>query len=168
VRSAPALAALLLALPAAASTALVQSVEELARASDAVVRGVVERQECRRGADGHRIYTFVEIRTTAAWKGSPAAVVVVRVPGGTIGDEGQKALGAAAFSDGEEVVVFLERAGEVHQVAGDSQGKFAVEGETARNDTRGFHLLERPLPAEERRAAEMPVAELERRVRSAQ
>lgn len=167
MRTAPALAALLLALPATASTALVQSVEELARASDAVVRGVVERQESRRGADGHRIYTFVEVRTTAAWKGSPAAVVVVRVPGGAIGDEGQRALGAAAFADGEEVVLFLQRAGEVHQVAGESQGKFSVDGATARSDTRGLHLLERPLPPGERRAGEMPVEELERRVRSA-
>lgn len=167
MRLAPALATWLAAFLAAASSAVVASVEELARASEAVVRGVVERQESRRGADGHRIYTFVEIRTTAAWRGSPPPVVVVRVPGGAIGDEGQRALGAAAFTEGEEVVVFLARAGEVHQVTGDSQGKFTVQGATARNDTRGFHLLERPLPAGERRAGEMPVQELERRVRSA-
>jgi hypothetical protein len=160
-------AALLAALPAAASTALAQTVEDLARASDAVVRGVVERQESRRGADGWRIYTFVEIRTTSAWKGSPPERVVVRVPGGAIGSEGQRALGAAVFAEGEEVAVFLARAGQVYQVTGLSQGKFAVEGGTARNDTRELHLLGRPVPSGERLAGQMPVEELERRVRSA-
>jgi hypothetical protein len=166
-RLAPALAALLAALPAAASMAVVRSVEELARDSDAVVRGVVEGQESRRGADGQRIYTFVEIRVAAAWKGSPPQRVVVRVPGGVIGVQGQRALGAAVFADGEEVAVFLARAGEVWQVTGHAQGKFALEGGTARNDTAGLTLVERALRPGERRAAEMPVEELERRVRGA-
>jgi hypothetical protein len=166
-RLALALAALVAVPPAGASVAVATTVEELARASAAVVRGVVERQESRRGADGHRIYTFVEIRTTAVWKGSPPEVVVVRVPGGAIGERGQKVLGAATFADGEEVAVFLQASGEVYQVTGHSQGKFAVEGGTARNDTAGFDLLERAVPAGERRAARMPIEELERRVRSA-
>jgi hypothetical protein len=67
---------------------------------------------------------------------------------------------------GEEVVVFLQRTGGVHQVAALAQGKFAVAGAVARPDLAGLNLLERGLAAGERRAETMPLSELERRVRS--
>lgn len=160
-------AVLLAAAPAAAATARVASVEELARASDLVVRGEVVGQQSRLGADGSRIYTFVEIRVARAWRGTAPAVVTVRVPGGVAGDRGQRVDGAAAFADGEEVVVFLAPAGRVHQVTGMAQGKFAVRCGEARPDLSGLRLLPRRLPPGERASGPMPVEELERRVREA-
>ena len=160
-------AALLAALPAAAATARVASVEELARASDLVVRGEVLRQRSRLGADGSRIYTFVEIRVAQSWRGQAPAVVTVRVPGGVVGDRGQRVDGAAAFADGDEVVVFLAPAGRVHQVTGMAQGKFAVRAGEARPDLSGLRLVPRRLPPGERASGPMPVEELERRVRGA-
>jgi len=155
------------AVPAAAATALPATVEELARTSSLVVRGTVAGQECRVGADGHRLYTFVEIRVTEALKGPPVSRVTVRVPGGVLGALGQRVAGAAAFADGDEVVVFLSPAGEVHQVTGMAQGKFAVEGKVARPDLSGLHLLPGDLPAGELAAGPMPLEELLRRTRSA-
>jgi hypothetical protein len=169
LRSAAALAAALLAAgpgTARASTALVATVEELARQSDAVVHGQVERREAWRSADGLRIFTTVEIRVGAAWKGAAPARVTLRVPGGVVGGVGQRVLGAPVFEDGEEVVVFLRASGPAHQVVGLAQGKFAVAAGMAVNDTSGFDLVEKPLPPGERRAAPMPLGELERRVRS--
>jgi len=165
--AAPLLALTLLASPAAASTALPATVEGLARASDAVVRGTVETSASRFTSDGRQIYTFAEIRTAAVWRGSAPARPVVRVPGGAVGDVGMLVPGAPRFTPGEEVVLFLRRAGPVHLLVGLAQGKFAVSGGAARPELAGLQLLERPLPAGERRAGPMALDELERRVRGA-
>ncbi|HEY7724332.1 MAG TPA: hypothetical protein VH880_03305 [Anaeromyxobacteraceae bacterium] len=159
--------ALLAAAPAGAGTAVEATVEDLARAADAVVRGTVVRRESRVTPDGLRIYTFVDLRVDAAWKGSPPAAVTVRTPGGEVGRFGQRVDGAAAFADGEEVVVFLSRAGDVWQVAGLAQGKFAVVGSQARPDLAGLRRLPRAAPPGERVAGPMSLEELERRVRGA-
>jgi len=160
-------AALLAAAPAAAATALPATVEGLARASTLVVRGTVEGQEVRVGADGSRLYTFVALRVAEALKGEAPALLLVRVPGGVLGERGQRVAGAAAFADGEEVVAFLSPAGAVHQVTGMAQGKFTVAGGEARPDLSGLELLPRQLPAGERAAGPMPLAELRRRVEGA-
>jgi len=170
VTAAPLLALLGAALPAPAalaSTALPATVEGLARASDAVVRGTVEASASRFTADGRQIYTFAEIRTAAVWRGTAPTRAVVRVPGGAVGDVGMLVPGAPRFTPGEEVVLFLRRAGAVHLLVGLAQGKFAVTGGAARPELAGLQLLERPLPAGERRAEAMALDELERRVRSA-
>lgn len=155
------------ALPARGATALPATVEELARASDAVVRGVVEGQESRYTSDRRLIYTFVTIRPAAVWRGSAPARLTVRVPGGAVGRIGMRVPGAAAFATGEEVVVFLRPGGAVRQVTGMAQGKFSVDGERARPDLQGLHLPARAAAAGERQSAEMPLEELERRVRGA-
>jgi len=166
-RAALALAALLAAAPAAASTVLAATVEELTRTADLVVRGTVEGRESRFAPGGRRIFTTLRVRPAAVWKGSAGGVVEVTIPGGVVGDIGQRVSGVAAFDDGEEVVLFLRRAGPAFGVMGLSQGKFRVEGDTARNRVGGLYRVERAIPAGERLAEEMPLAELERRVRSA-
>ena len=63
--------ALLLALPAAATSLLRADVPVLAAESDAVVRGTVRRVQSRWAADGQRIVTDVEIEVAEALKGAP-------------------------------------------------------------------------------------------------
>jgi len=164
-RAALALAVLLAAGQAAASAVLTATVEELTRSADLVVRGSVEGHESR--YSGRRIYTTLRIRPSATWKGNAGPLVEVQIPGGTVGDVSQRVSGVATFDDGEEVVLFLHRAGPAYGVRGLSQGKFRVEGDAARNQVGGLYRLERKIPAGERIAEEMPLAELERRVRSA-
>ncbi len=154
------------ALPALARTL---TVEALARASDAVVRGRVERRESRWSTDGMRIHTLVTVQVSAVWRGSAPGRVVVVTPGGEVGDVGQWVDAAPSFADGEEVVVFLARrpSGDF-EVRGMRQGKFRVEGGVARPGLEGVAFL--PAQASrpgERRAEAMPLAELERRVRTA-
>jgi hypothetical protein len=162
------LAAALLALaaPAAAAVFVAMSVEEMARGADAVVRGVVVGREARLTADG-RIVTDVDIAVSSAWKGDPGAVVRVAVPGGSLGWIALAVDAAATFDDGEEVVVFLARRGRAWAVSGHALGKFAVDGQEARPALREARVLPRALGAGERLVGPMPVAELERRVRSA-
>jgi hypothetical protein len=145
------------------------SVEALARSSDLVVRGLVERSTARWSDDGRRIFTFVEVRPTSSWKGRAPASVTVLVPGGVVGRIGQRVDGSPALEDGEEVVLFL-RQGEAAtwRVQGLAQGKFRVEGLAARPDLSSTVVLPGPPPGPgERRAEAMELEELERRVRGA-
>jgi hypothetical protein len=162
------LAAALLALaaPAGAATFVAMSVEEVTRSSHAVVRGVVVARESRLTADG-RIVTEVEIAVSSAWKGETGSAVRVIVPGGSLGWIALSVDAAATFEDGEEVVVFLSRQGPGWSVSGHALGKFAVEGQEARSSVGRARVLPRALAAGERGVGTMPLAELERRVRSA-
>jgi hypothetical protein len=74
---------------------------------------------------------------------------------------------APTFTEGEEVVVFLARQGPVWRVMGHALGKYRVEGTGAAPGLEHAQVLPRPLPAGERAAGPMPVAELERRVKAA-
>lgn len=155
------------AAPASAATFVTTSVEEAARAAQAVVRGRVLSAVGRLTPDGRRVVTDVEIAVDSAWKGAPGPKVVVVVPGGTTPALGMRVDAAPTFTPGEEVVVFLGRRGPAWTVAGLAQGKYRIEGGTASPAVHGAQVLPRALAAGERATAPMPVAELERRVRSA-
>ncbi len=160
------LTALITALPAVAATAVPASVEDLARGADAVVRGRTRSVTAR--WIGKRIFSFAEIEVASAWRGSAPARVTVVTPGGIVGRFGQRVDGAATFTQGEEVVVFLARAeAGSYRVAGLAQGKFAVGAGAARPDLAHTHFVSAPLRPGERRSEEMSVEELERRVRDA-
>jgi hypothetical protein len=120
-------AALLLGLPAAATTMLKIELPELAWQADTVVHGTVRRVESRWSGDRRRIITDVEIEVTETLKGEAGSTVLLIQPGGRVGDIGQIAHGLATFTPGEEVVVFLDRRGaKAFQVTGLAQGKYQV------------------------------------------
>jgi hypothetical protein len=158
---------LLLATPAAAAVMRPVSVEELARASDAVVRARVEDSAVRWSADGRRLFTEVELSVGAVWRGAAPARIRVTVPGGARDGIAQTLDGAPAFSPGEEVVVFLGRRGPGWRVNGLALGKYRVERGAARPDLRGIRMVPGSIRAGERAPEEMAVEELERRVRAA-
>lgn len=125
-------AAVLLAVAAVgtaeASTLLKMAVEELAQKSAVIARGKVVRTESRWSGDGMRIITDVELVVSEALKGSPGSVVVVTQPGGRVGDIAQTVSGLAAFSQGEEVLVFLsDPRGGRYGVEGAVQGKYRLD-----------------------------------------
>ena len=153
--------------PASAATFVTTSVEELARSSDAVVRGRVLATASRVTADRRRVMTDVDIAVDAAWRGAPGSTVRVVVPGGRTPTLGMWVDAAPTFTPGEEVVVFLGRQGAAWWVMGYAVGKFRIQGGAAAPALEAAHVLPRALPAGERAAGPMPVDELERRVRGA-
>lgn len=167
MRRSLAVALLVSAAPAAAATFVATSVEQTARASDAVVRGTVMSKAARFTADGNGIVTEVEIAVASAWKGEPGSTVRVVVRGGEVGNLGMKVDASPAFQDGEEVVVFLARRGQGWRVAGNALGKYRVEGREVRPASGSARILPRPLPRGERLVETMTVDELEARVRGA-
>lgn len=122
-----ALAALLLAPVASATTLLAEDLASLTRSSTAVVRGTVVASTARWTADKARIVTETTLSVRERWKGEAGATVVVQQPGGEVGEVGQLVHGVARFRPGEEVVVFLEARGPRFLVTGMLQGKFLVE-----------------------------------------
>jgi hypothetical protein len=160
--------ALALAGPALAALVVPVSVEELTRRSDTVVRGRIERVRARWSADGKRIFTHAEVAPSSVWRGSAPARLTVVSPGGVVGDIGQSVGGAPAFSEGEEVVLFLGKAGGSFRVRGMGQGKFKVSDGQARPQLEGLAFARgAALRGGERRVEPMGIDELERRVRAA-
>lgn len=116
------------AVAAHATTLLRLDVEQLTQASDVVVRGTVKSVKSRWSADHLRILTDVELSVAESLKGSAEQAIIVTQPGGVVGDIGQRVSGLAAFTEGEEVVLFLTRRAQGrYDVAGMAQGKYRVE-----------------------------------------
>lgn len=151
---------------AAASTFVAATVEEVARSSEAVVRGQVVATAARATAGGG-IVTDVDVQVASAWKGAPERTVRIVVPGGSLGYVALRVEGAPTFAVGEEVVVFLGREGVAWRVNGYAQGKYRVVNGEARPGLRGAELVARPVQKGERLVGAMAVDELERRVRAA-
>ncbi|HYV67741.1 MAG TPA: hypothetical protein VE964_15955 [Myxococcales bacterium] len=169
---------LLAVLPAAATTVRGPArVADLTASSDAVLHARVIARESRWGAGGPEsgvIFTRITLQPVEWWKGAGApAAVVVRVPGGTVGDLTQTVDGAAAFAPQEEVVVFLRKLGEepgasVYAVERFALGKFSVgrsAGRPARavRDRSGVDCLGCAADEED----QLSVRELRARVRRA-
>ena len=119
---------LVLAPQALATSMLHQNIDSLTQSSDAVVRGKVRATQSRWSADHKRIITDVTIDVAEFFKGGGSSTLVVQQPGGEIDGIGQKVSGLASFSEGEEVVLFLEHLErDKYRVAGMAQGKYRVE-----------------------------------------
>ncbi len=119
-------------LPAAAVT-VPQSIESMTKESSDIVRGTVVSQQSQWNADHDYIYTTVKVRVAEAVKGSLAAdrVIEIFTPGGQVGDTGLFVEHAAAFTQGEEVVLFLGRHDTLYEVTAWEQGKVTVENGVA-------------------------------------
>ena len=142
---------------ARAATVLRLTFEELTARSDAVVRGRVVSSTPKLDSQKGRITTFTEVEVTESVKGAPAKKVTVRQPGGEVGGIGQSVAGAARFTPGEEVVLFLQRAPDeasVFQVLSMSAGKVRLEKKRSElravRDLDGIDFLDRPAQAQSR------------------
>jgi len=132
---------LLLALPALATTLVAMDVGALARASRCVVRVRVGSVSALRSEAG-RITTVVELERLETWSGPDLPALRMLIPGGVVGDLGQRVEGAPAFVPGEEVVLFLAAHGPAFQPVGLGQGVWRVDRSS------GPVALARPEPLE--------------------
>jgi hypothetical protein len=100
---------------------------ELVATAPVIVHGEVVDVRTR-WIDGRRsLETFVTIAAAEYLKGSLGEHVTFRVPGGQLGRYRTVFVGAPEFRPGDEVVLFLKRAGPSHlSIIGLSQGAFRV------------------------------------------
>ncbi len=102
-----------------------ETVEQLTRESEKVVLGTVISRTSYWTADS-MIYTDVVIVPDLIIKGQDEGTLVVRVPGGLVGDTQVTVSDAPAMLDGERVFVFLNPAGDHFEVVGREGGKYSV------------------------------------------
>lgn len=118
--------ALLFALPIVAATVLRLDLKGLTAASDAVVHGDVQSVQSR--IEDGRVFTYTDIAVHEALKGKVSDVVQLRQLGGETDTLATWVAGMPRFTQGEEVLVFLEDVGDgdAYVVTGMMQGKFKV------------------------------------------
>ena len=85
--------------------------EEMATQAEVIALGRVDKVESAWTPDGRMIVTTATIEIEKALKGGPWRRVSIRTPGGRVGDQIMVASGAPTFSEGERLIVFLERPG---------------------------------------------------------
>lgn len=102
---------LALASSAALGTVVVhETIDEMAKRVPVIVRGKVARSVAGWDDAHARIWTWTELVVTDSIKGAPGRVVLVKQPGGEVEGIGQAVSGAAQFREGEDCVLFLEKA----------------------------------------------------------
>ncbi|MGH7151419.1 MAG: hypothetical protein ACREIU_12015 [Planctomycetota bacterium] len=101
---------LLLSGAAAATTVQKLDVAGLTRLATDVVVGRVAGAESATTPDGGLIVTSTSVTVAAHWKGSTeSASLVVRTPGGRIGNFAMEVPGSPSLRQGDTVLLFLER-----------------------------------------------------------
>lgn len=130
--------------PAAATTAVApMSLERLAEIAELSVRGEVESVDSF--VEGDRIFTEVVLQVLDVLAGTPESDrVTVRMYGGIADGKITRVLGGACFTEGEEVVVFLQRSGPATWgVVNLAEGKLRVvrDGRGAPRVVRDLHEI---------------------------
>lgn len=134
-----------LGMDSAMALMLEMSTPELTQQAEAIVRGKVKDMKSEWDPERRFIWTLVTISVSHSIKGnSPEKQeVVVKIPGGEVGDIGQKTEDAPIFTTGEEVLLFLQpevyREKKVFRVTGNFQGKHTIKDNM---------LIEKKLPVE--------------------
>lgn len=112
--------------------------------ADLIVRGQVTEQASAWDEDKTTIFTDSILEVHDAIKGAPQAdELVMRTPGGVVDEVGLTVWPAPRFSEGEEVLVFLEGSPAAgYRVTGSVQGKYSVQRGWALN----HHAPDRAVP----------------------
>jgi len=124
---------------------LEMSTPELAQQAEAIVRGKVKDMKSEWDPERRFIWTLVIISVSHSIKGNSQEKqeVVVKIPGGEVGDIGQKTEDAPIFTTGEDVLLFLQpdvyREKKIFRVTGNFQGKHTIKDNM---------LIEKKLPVE--------------------
>ena len=98
-----------LAAVASATTVIIPTDDQLIISSRAVVRARVIFQAC--GFDSRRdiVYTYVTLRIREALKGEIGSRdIVLKEPGGQVGNRGSVFFGSPRFASGEDVILYLD------------------------------------------------------------
>ena len=122
----------------AASTFLKVDIPTLKKMSESVVHARVVDVESRWNDEGSAVFTYVTLEVKGRLHGNSDNELVVRVPGGTVGDFTSEMEGAPQFHKGDQIVAFIARWFDgVPMVAGYAQGLSKVN-----QDRLGNQILE--------------------------
>ena len=141
------LLATLFSVPATATTVLKLSLEKMALSSDLIVHGSVTRVEvvAVNGNERH-LRTDVTIAVRDMIKGDRGTKeLTLKLIGGKRGKWAMQIPGMPSFTQGEEVVLFLEKTDVSYALTGLGQGKFSVQTKDGKKMVRrnlsGMHFM---------------------------
>ena len=107
------------------------SIEDLAVGAQCILVGTVEGRQSHWNSQRTAIYTDVAVSVERGIKGcSEQSEVLVRVPGGIVGEMAMEASTAPTFENGEQVLLFLEREEDAFRILGGFQGKLTIQDDT--------------------------------------
>ncbi len=148
---------------------------DLTRASDVILTGTVARIRSVVTADGESVRTFVTVNVADVLKGRVRRrAVTIREPGGQVGALRQWIHGAAEFTVGERVLLFLQRRGDgtlgttslglgKYRIAGDTMGiaERTVDAQVIGGAARDVRSLKAMAAAIRRAVSAGPVAHVD-------
>jgi hypothetical protein len=161
---------------AVATTVKPMSVEEMTQAANAVVEANALDSWTQWNPSHSIIVTYTRFQVTKALKGGPLPpLLVVKQPGGIVGEVGQRMPGVRQFQAGEDAVLFLRPSATGDGslvIVGLMQGNFrmyrASSGEVVvSNGVTGVHQMENG-SIKIFHGSAMPLEQLESRVQGAQ
>jgi hypothetical protein len=105
------------------------SLEELVAQAGWIVVGIVSSQKSQWNAEHSQIHTLVTVTVEEWVKGEPRGnEIIIKIPGGQVGEVSQMVGGSPNFRIGEKVLVFLQiQDDDTISVVGGTQGKLVIE-----------------------------------------
>ena len=105
------------------------SEDEMASQAQAIVKGTCTSIKSEWNEEGTKIFTYITISPQEFLKDDEnSQTIVIKQPGGEVGEIGMRVDGASVFEEGEEVFLFLKRGRKgFHRILGLSQGKFSIK-----------------------------------------
>jgi hypothetical protein len=106
---------------------------ELTSTAEAIVRGTVKDMKSEWDEERKFIWTLVTISVSKSIKGDRLEQqdIIVKIPGGIVGEIGQQTDDAPIFNKGEDVLLFLKsniyKGQKVFHVRGNFQGKHTIK-----------------------------------------
>jgi hypothetical protein len=106
---------------------------ELTSTSEAIVRGTVKDMKSEWDEERKFIWTLVTISVSKSIKGEGLEQqdIIVKIPGGVVGEIGQRTSDTPIFNKGEEVLLFLKsnvyKGQKVFHIRGNFQGKHTIK-----------------------------------------
>ena len=116
-----------------ATTFAPTTLEKFVKSSTLVITAKVEQVESRWNDDHTRIYTYTTVSVLEPLKGKEIPErIILKELGGKVGDEALEVEGAAQFTQGEEVLLFLIYYRGRYRVNSMTMGKFSIVSENNR------------------------------------
>ena len=120
-----------LAAPVLATSLKQITPQEMTQKADLITLGTVKKINYVPSQDGKIVYTQVNILLEKVYKGKEPQSILVRVPGGKLGDKTLSVLGAPVFSEGLKTLLFLRKVKDdsSYRVIGLFQGRYLIFNE---------------------------------------
>ena len=107
------------------------SEDDMVNKAEKIIIGTCKSVRSEWNPEGTKIVTYITIIPKDSLKSDETAEeIIIKQPGGEVGEVGMIVHGTSVFEQGEEVFLFLKRGSQqVHRVVGLSQGKYSIKAD---------------------------------------